>query len=446
MKSSKCFSVLLILVLCLVLNGCDGRIISDATEAYEEKNYTEVVSLLEDFDGQTEETQTMLDISKGMVAYEEGNYQEALDILKDKELQEDQKTVLDECAVNVYKSLIDNAVGGKPKEFTSRINEYISSGFRSEEVDSHIAALFEDKYTSKEYDDFIFADKVIKKIENKDLKTIIQELKSNHEKDRVIAFLNGDWVRKDGTNLSGTCISVSADNDGFTGIIKSVNGKGKDLGFAENDVKWKEGNIVDKKHITFDDLIELASNSEYGTSSGTINFKYYQINTHSSSKSARSEYKYGTNQVWIKKDYADKYKKIKDVTKKDFVLKKVPKEEEEIIDYDKDLYKYLKGFDAAGVAFSYGCESDYKVVDHRGIKLGSAKDEVIDAYGIGYTNIYDQVTDPLYDGYNYKEQFIKSFKKSKSFIAYGTSDLNIKFYFDKNDKVCMEAFGTEQSW
>ena len=336
------------------------------------------------------------------------------------------------------KESIDNRKAG---ETAKLINSYAKQEDKND-LDEALAKDFKDLCKSTEYSDFEFIDKVISKIKDKELKAKLGDIIQNNGSNKVLAFIEGDWVRRDYTNLSGVVINVKSNKNDSVAIITDSK-KSKDKDFKTGDVKWKNIKPLSSNEFVFEDLSK-GDDSHYEQGYATIDYAKNQINCKISA--TYNAYKKGNIQVWIKKDVIDEKKET--ISKKDFSING------EKVRPSNDSAEYI--YNAVDVNNKKLRKKVYKIDDgedyilsRNKVTLGkSDRGEVISAYGYGtviYASykknaIYQTIKDDNTIG---SDGFINIIKQAKYKVVYFSKNKrqNLEFYFNSQDKLIGISFG-----
>lgn len=194
----------------------------------------------------------------------------------------------------------------RANETAKLINSYAKQDDKKE-LDEAVAKDFKDLCKSTEYSDFEYMDKVVAKLKDKELKAILNDVIQRNGSNKVIAFIEGDWVRRDYTDLDGVAINVKSNKDDSVAIITDVR-KSKDKDFKAGDVKWKNIKPMSSNEFVFEDLSKGSDDSHYEQGYANVEYDKNQINCRISA--SNKAYKKGNVQVWIKKEVIDEKKAL----------------------------------------------------------------------------------------------------------------------------------------
>ncbi len=424
----------------LLLTGCQSQDIKKAKVEFDSENYKAVVSLIENYE-LDQENNNILQISKGCIAFEDKNYEEAINLLKDKDLSGNQKQILEDSYNEFYKKKLDDT-----ENLAQTINEYAKIDINKDALNEYAAEQFTKLYTSDDYETFKKADELVEEIEYEEVKTSFEKTQQDNVSSKIYAFLSGEWVRVDGTNFDGCIVNATIVDGNINAVVTNIdNLKDNHYGLSLNDLKWKNGKIVDSSTISFDDLY-VGSGASYNSSIMQIKWNEYRLDLHVSGDD--SEYALGGNQVWLKKDYYDQYKDIAKLTDEDFVLKDT--NDKDLMDtYKGNLIESIKdgvgtkyAWRSGGYIYSPDLDESKEAVltTQRDIQIGASMEDVINAYGIGEMNNFNEKIDIYNTLKEDDEVFLAEAKKFRQFITYKKIDKDNKynsaqmtFYFDETN-------------
>ena len=365
--------------------------------------------------------------------------------------------VLAGCAEKIDTTPLADALGARDADAV--ISEVLTLYEKEaqELYDPILQESFQTMAASENYDDFVFMDTVLEGITETDSVDTLNAIVKNAYKNRVKAFLSGQWVRMDGTNLDGVILEISFSDDVNIATVADISNMLDSIyGFAVNDVKWKNIQAIDEDRITYDDLRKGGSEgAEYSTCIGTINYSDFSIQVHNSSETTYELASSGSNQVWIKKDYLDSLGDTRFLTDEDFIY--TDNQTGEKIDAMKDLENRGATYENPDYCFIF-FDPNLDPVDengkpivittNRGISIGDSKEDVLKAYSLGSgLNITKESDDIL----AWTSQAAKEGRPDSkhivdvtgldvtSVISYtqkeNRSGHSIRFYFNSNDKV-----------
>ena len=362
--------------------------------------------------------------------------------------------VLAGCAEKIDTTPLADALGARDADAV--ISEVLTLYEKEaqELYDPILQESFQTMAASENYDDFVFMDTVLEGITETDSVDTLNAIVKDAYKNRVKAFLSGQWVRMDGTSLDGIVLDITLSDDVGIGTISSIASiLDADTTYAENDVKWKNIQVVDANRITYEDLTK--GDGSYYSAVGTIDYLNNTINVHNSSPNPAPLASYGVDQLWVKKEYVDSMGDLRFLTEDDFTF--TDDQTGETVDAVKDMEAHGTSYDAPGFCFYFFDPNVDPVDDNgapitittiRGISIGSSKEDVIKAYGLGsHLNITKDSDDYLawtLQGAKDGEQDCKYIVdttglNATSVMSYtakeNRSGHSIRFYFDSNDKV-----------
>ena len=121
---------------------------------------------------------------------------------------------------------------------------------------------------------------------------INQKLQENAE-NKLRAFLNRSWVRRDGTWADGLRITVHFSNgNNFATVDEDLEY------FARDDIKWREIQFVDANTFRFEDLAKSEFASSYSEAIGRINFEENKIEVSVTTAGEVDDF-LGSNQILV---------------------------------------------------------------------------------------------------------------------------------------------------
>lgn len=272
---------------------------SQAQLAYEKYDYETVVQLLEENEGDSSSDDILL-ISKAQLAVEKEAYQEALDHIQEidnDELEELRQTCHYELAVAALtKGIEERNAEEIQKQLTAAQKTLVEE--RALQLTETLQTSLDPTFTELDIDNFYFAEQTLAllqkdKEQNTELVEYLQTKLDENSETKMKAFLNQAWMRQDDTNISGSKIKVQFTNESGIALITEVVETTESY-FEIKDIKWKDIQYIDAEHFTFEDLAKSNSRSYYAPAVGTINYSEKKINVHVSAEANAL----GTDQVW----------------------------------------------------------------------------------------------------------------------------------------------------
>lgn len=270
------------------------------------------------------------------------------------------------------------------------------------------------------YDSFLFLDELIDSLDGQerlaDFTNELRQIRDVNGEKRAAAFLSGNWVRMDGTDLNGLRMQVIITDKQSVGIvlddIKSANGY-----YKKNDIKWKDLNIFDATTFSF---IGYSAKSAYNTTGslseaiGIIDYDGMRIFIHSVRNS--SDYSSGYNQVMVKEDALVA---VAPLTENDFVLSF-----DEAVD-DTGVTE-ANVLDLKSICYASVASNHFTLP--RGVGIGSNWHEVVNAYGYGISNYFKTAFETAYEKLPPEESQLLV-EQADQFMDYSLDDHHIRFYF-----------------
>lgn len=334
----------------------------------------------------------------------------------------------------------------KVDDVVSVVEQYAEQKDKAD-LDAALVEQFKTLCESTDYSDYEFMDQVIAKIKDKDLKAELQDTIEDNCTNKVIAFTEGEWVRRDLTDQDGIVLSLKWNKDDGTGILTETKNAPK-TNFKVGDIKWKDVSVISMKEFSFKDLSRSDEVTDQIQGLGKINYENKTIKCQISD--VDKDYSLGNTQVWVKKDAIDTEKEH--ITKKDF------QEWFREKDYKKDYYYwwYEDTFvrDKKDRETLLKEDKNDKIPTVRDVTFGDNRKKVISAYGYGHIIYQSYNSDPFHNlaesAVNRENKasnrgFMDILKQSKYAALYtnkkGTAFL--KMYFNKNDKLMLVVFAPE---
>lgn len=176
----------------------------------------------------------------------------------------------------------------------------LKSEERVDRLEHVIQSNFSDYCSEYDYDQFLFMDKVMKRLDDSDEESIINLskklskcIKSNYA-NRLLSAIQGNWVRDDNTDLSGTMLTIKTAGKSTTAVLTYL--PANKYGFKVGDLKWKNVNVIGENIFSYEDLIKIESPafSDYVSASATYDFATESINV------SVTGIGNGTTQRWIR--------------------------------------------------------------------------------------------------------------------------------------------------
>lgn len=322
------------IVLCMfvsVFTGCRKNVSTDDIEAtLEKRDVDQIVEIISSYQKQSDKSElddTVIQYCKNLG--EAKNYDDYVfmeDLVKevpDKALKKELHSVVDTfCFAEDVEAVLKTK---DIEQIVKVINSYQEQSNKSE-LDDIIIEYCKTLGKSTDFNDYVFMEDLVKKVSDKALKKELQSLVDNSQKNKVIAFITGDWKRRDYTNEDGMVIDVKWLDDNGTAIITNAKLKNNKGGFQKGDVKWRNVKIISENELSYEELSKSKKDTEYKQAYAKIDFDMNQLVCNITSDS-NEDYAKGNKQVWIKKSVIDTSKEI--LKAEDFLV--VNKEEWEML-------------------------------------------------------------------------------------------------------------------
>lgn len=299
----------IVAIVCLItITACGSTTVSDAKNAFQTNDYKTVVSLLENFESEDPEVQSMLLISKIYIAYEEKDYLSVVEQAAELgELSEDMQQMVTLSQANIdfesknfskVVSLLSNwknrydldlytisivyAVDTAFSNYdsTSLLNLYESDN----EIEDTLYQLITEKCNSFDYDCFIFAEEFTNLLPDTMLKLELDRYLSNSEKIKTKAFMQGDWiiVYDEETNDTATVrCHVHEDDTQCVGVLIQFSEFMSDYHYAENDMYWTGFTFENNVPVAVNNLVRYTNGDYYYTAAAVeLSFEEEQMEIH----------------------------------------------------------------------------------------------------------------------------------------------------------------------
>lgn len=337
---------------------------------------------------------------------------------------------------------ISAAVESKSVDDVVALVEQYSEQDNKDDLNGCLAEEFKALCESTEYSDYEFMDGVIKKVKDKSLKEQLTEVIDDNCTNKVIAFTEGEWVRRDMTDQDGIVLTLQWNKEDGTAIVTETK-NAKKTDFKNDEIKWKNIKVISQKQFSYEDLAKGDDGSTgYNQGLGKINYENKTIKCKISD--VDNGYSYGKTQIWVKKDAIDPEKEI--ITKKDLT---------EIYDeksFDKDNYYYYYEEKLVrdmqirkALLKKYKDEKEQTI--RESVTLGDSRKKVIEAFGYGHIVYQSYKDDPVYKIAKYalsegddsidSKGFVDILKQPKYAVVYMNkkNSMFTKMYFSSNDKL-----------
>jgi len=335
---------------------------------------------------------------------------------------------------------------------TALIKQYSEGDGQSnqKELNQLVLDFFETLCGSDDYQDFKFIDRVSEQTASLQVgKKGVQLLEDNRGQ-MIRAFMSGDWVRKDMSNLDGCIVTMKWDGDTGQAAIKDTSGMlNNDQEFQEGEMKWENVKLLQGQKIQLDDMEKRWGSVSYGEGTeAEIYFQGEYLVIHNDDFT--SSYYGEGDQIWMRQSYLDSFEKDGTLDDSDFVISGDSVGE---TDYDLFEKEFSTGEEDLYTLFYYDAGQDQSkegvVRTSRGITLGSAEQDVTKAYGMGSRGYFDGSSDVVcrLAQHAQDEASREQLQEHASYYLHYTvkekDGAYIRFYFDQQNQVTAIVFGNE---
>lgn len=455
MKAVKYLCIAIILCMFAgVFTGC-GKSVSaeDIEAAFEERDVDQIAEIISSYQEQSNKAEldgTVIKYCKDLG--EAKNYDDYVfmeDLVKeipDKSLKKELQSEVDTFC---FAEDVEAALKTKDIDQIVKVISSYQKQSNKAELDDIIIEYCKTLGESKDFNDYVFMEDLVKIVSDKALKKELQSVVDNSQKNKVIAFITGDWKRRDYTNEDGMVIDVKWLDDNGTAIITKAKLKNNEGGFQKGDVKWRNVKVISEDELSYEELSKSKEDTDYKQAYAKIDFDKNQLVCNITSDSDE-EYARGNKQVWIKKSVIDTSKEI--LKAEDFMI------------MDKELWESTDHY------FEFGIDSDLirdedlrekteKYINDpdtntrkrpmiKGMKKGIiTREMVIEKYSYGHIVFQEAKNDDVYKGMNrLVEQDNNDYlckgaaaliEQSEYAVIYDNKnkDQHIKMYFDSKERL-----------
>ena len=446
------------IVLCMfagVITGCGKSMSAEDIEAtLEERDVDQIAEAINDYQEQSNKAElddTVIKYCKDLG--EAKNYDDYVfmeNLVKevpDKALKKELQSVVDTfCFAEDVEAVL------KTKDIDQIVKVISSYQEQSNkaELDDIIIEYCKSLGESKDFNDYVFMEDLVKKVSDKALKQELQSVVDNSQKNKVIAFITGEWKRRDYTNEDGMVIDVKWLDDNGTAIITKAKLKKNEGDFQKGDVKWRNVKIISKDELSYEELSKSKDDTDYKQAYAKIDFDNNQLVCNITSDS-NEEYSHGNKQVWIKKSVIDTSKEV--LKTEDFLV--TNKEEWEKDDdswfefgFNSDL---IKNKELRKKVYKWIKEDPNNDIEQfeliKGIKEDIiTREMVIDKYSYGHIVFQEPKNDKVYKDMNYFVEEENDYmckgcaaliEQSEYAVIYDNKnkDKHMKIYFDSKGRL-----------
>ena len=422
----------------LFITGCASQHYSRASHFMQNGDYEAALTALDsipdykDAAAKMEECHQHIQYNAALNAFTDGRYEEACDGLvplgdfldaksyvaqAENEISEDflQK------ATESMKQAVDKHDAGQFADVLLKA-ENIKYGNESllDNVTSAAIDLVNADLQKPTYDSFLFLDKLIDSLNGQerlaDFANKLDQIRDANGEKRAAAFLSGNWVRMDGTDLNGLRLQIIIADKQSVGIVLDDIKSGSSY-YQKNDIKWKNLSILNSTTFSLVGYSAKSSRNTTGSLSdemGIIDYDSMRIFIHSVRNS--SSYSLGDNQVLVKEDALIESAPL---TEDDFVLSF-----DEAID-DTGETK-VDAFHSKSAYYASAASNHFALP--RKVGIGSSWHEVADAYGYGISNYFRTAFETAYKKLPPEESQLLV-EQADQFMDYSLDEHHIRFYF-----------------
>lgn len=438
----KAVLILLSMILISVFASCNATEYTKGLSAMKAQDYEgarEVFMRIPDYKDALDKANECR-YSEAQAAYTAGSYEAAKALFLTVPDYRDSKPLAEACSLKICMAIAEEARMSITAAIKDKDDSAIYEAVRSytasddahaeiiDETNAFLLKSLKALLSANDYDSYVWFDRVLTRFEQAgacetSLTAMLTDLRDATAQDRIIAFLNGKWVRLDDSLSSGLEIEVIYNADHQMGVVL------KDLAFVHPKSRraefhwdrgmliWKDIAIGDANTITMD-CIWLTSyynlgvqSTRYSPGIGRLSFDNMLILTQQSTGEETCEWDpQGDSNVYVKQTAVTTAPPLTaedfSVTLDEPVGETFEAGRHELSDWFSSKNKAFYVYDAANTASTA-----------RNISIGSAWDDVNTAYGHGRMN--------LFQGEN--DAFFKYLKRIKAKTPDASADLATLF-------------------
>ena len=269
-----------------------------ATNAFEEEKWEETLEYLDGLENYAADgisPSEMRAFSEANLAFSKGDYKDVLMLLEGLDAFSGESIYLDS-AYYIFVEQIQNArKEHSADDAVAAISEYLGRSNNEEAVKDTLVEVFSEEINSRDYSSFVFMKGILDQTTDYGFSKELCDIFDEAYKQRVTAFLLGEWVREDDTPMNGAVLTVIGNEDILCGVLTDLSNT-TEKGFKVGDLKWSNIEIYDSEYLTLDD-ISTTGNSRSATV--IINYEENTILLHHISSGFNGSY--GLDQLWRKK-------------------------------------------------------------------------------------------------------------------------------------------------
>lgn len=435
----KSLLLLLMSVLVFAMTGCASQDYDKAIRLMESENYQAAIEIFnsipeyKDAATKAEECEKYVEYNAAVNAFSEGRFEEACDTFASlgdfldasDYVKQASDEISNEYLQNATAKMQDAVEAHDEKALLSILEESSNVKYGNEELFDNVGIAIVDavngEFKKPSYDSFLFLDSLIDLLhEQSQFSGVcekVTQIRDENAGKRAATFLEGNWVRMDGTSFNGLRLQVIVSDNQSMGIvlddITSSNGDHYD----RNDIKWKDLNILND--TTFS-VVGYSSKRAYSSvvsmseEIGIIDYEGMRVFLHAAQ--SRANYAYGDNQVMVKEDALIDAEPL---TTSDFVLKYFET-------VDENTQTEVNAYESSAVYYSSVNSNQFKL--SRDIGIGSSWHDVVNAYGYGISNYFNTAFETVYKKIPLDESKMLS-EQADQFMEYALDNHHIRFYF-----------------
>lgn len=264
-----------------------------AKKSMTDLSFSEALSLLTDSYGEAvsdnEEITELISLCRAHLAYNEKNYEEVLNLLDNYDKKNEEEIYIESSRIlasSVLEKELSDAFSNMDSEaVTASVIKYCEAAGEDTIPGELINSKFSELIQKREYSVFEFMDSIVSATEEYSFSSEIKATVDSGFENRVLSYLTeNNWKRANGNKYAKGCIlEVRIDDDEITGVIID-NSKAAGVVFYPGDVKWKKIVPISNNQFTFTDLYVTFTYGNYKITSrrydpgtATINYETGEI-------------------------------------------------------------------------------------------------------------------------------------------------------------------------